>query len=201
MFFIEVLLESADESESDGLGKTCPLASWQLDGMVSAFRIPSGILQPGFGPYCIRVTAEACGKQASGVSATFFTKSRPKEVAGLDTVHPTSSPSQDEPLAEPPSADETSLGASPWLGAGWEEAFVVQATAPFEPTASDMLLVRKGDSIQVLEQHNTGWTYCKNLSMRLQSSEQCSSGWVPDWVVQVKKKGRGPSKVKTVASK
>uniref|UniRef100_A0A7S2GCZ0 SH3 domain-containing protein n=1 Tax=Alexandrium andersonii TaxID=327968 RepID=A0A7S2GCZ0_9DINO len=34
--------------------------------------------------------------------------------------------------------------------------------------------------IQVLEQHSSGWTYAKNLSL----SSSANAGWVPSWIVQ-----------------
>jgi hypothetical protein len=40
-----------------------------------------------------------------------------------------------------------------------------------------MMKVQIGDLLEVLDQHNSGWTYAKNLS----SSSQ--AGWVPSWMV------------------
>merc|ERR1711865_437167 len=97
--------------------------------------------------------------------------------------------SLEEPSAEPPVAQDMVESASPWLGTGWESAFVVEASKGFEPTGDSQVRVHQGDLIQVLEQHSTGWTYCKNLSLEPKGpleSGQAISGWVPDWVVKAK---------------
>jgi len=138
---------------------------------------------------------------------------RPSASCSIDSPTPRAR-SMDEPSAEPPTRrdvqsaqaptrlDVQQQAASPWLGAGWENAFVVKASAAFEPSgdnSSTMVRVRPGDSIQVLEQHTTGWTYCKNLSLETQvpvNSSIAVSGWVPDWVVKVKKPRSTSSKRK-----
>lgn len=126
--------------------------------------------------------------------------------------HPGNSPtprdnSFDKLAAEPPSQREihqdVQQAASPWLGTGWENSYVVKAATEFEPTgdnSSTMVHVRPGDSIQVLEQHSTGWTYCKNLSVEPKVQTDSSivvSGWVPDWVVKAKKARSASSKHKS----
>eukprot|EP00931_Biecheleriopsis_adriatica_P082832 TRINITY_DN5630_c0_g1_i1.p1 TRINITY_DN5630_c0_g1~~TRINITY_DN5630_c0_g1_i1.p1 ORF type:complete len:796 (-),score=218.01 TRINITY_DN5630_c0_g1_i1:91-2478(-) len=62
--------------------------------------------------------------------------------------------------------------------------FVAPAVSSFEPTGSNMarssMSVRQGDMIQVLEQHDSGWTYAKNLS----KAGNSIAGWVPSWIVQ-----------------
>lgn len=57
-------------------------------------------------------------------------------------------------------------------------AMIVNAASSFEPTGSNMVQVQVGDRIQVLEQHNSGWTYCKNLT------HGSAPGWVPSWISQ-----------------
>mmetsp|Transcript_103295 Transcript_103295/g.179202 ORF Transcript_103295/g.179202 Transcript_103295/m.179202 type:complete len:848 (+) Transcript_103295:118-2661(+) len=52
----------------------------------------------------------------------------------------------------------------------------MRAGTNFKPTGANMVEVRAGDRIQVLEQHGSGWTYCKNVS------RDCT-GWAPSWVV------------------
>jgi len=59
---------------------------------------------------------------------------------------------------------------------------VAPAVSSFEPTGTNMVPVQQGDLIQVLEQHGSGWTYAKNLSLAGNSA----AGWVPSWIVQAK---------------
>lgn len=59
-------------------------------------------------------------------------------------------------------------------------SFVTQAVSSFDPTGSNMVPVQAGDLIQVMEQHSSGWTYAKNLSL----SSSANAGWVPSWIVQ-----------------
>lgn len=42
-----------------------------------------------------------------------------------------------------------------------------------------MIPVKAGDLIRVLEEHKSGWTYAKNLSLKSGNT----TGWVPSWVV------------------
>jgi len=42
-----------------------------------------------------------------------------------------------------------------------------------------MIPVKTGDLIRVLEEHKTGWTYAKNLSLKSGNN----TGWVPSWIV------------------
>jgi len=44
-----------------------------------------------------------------------------------------------------------------------------------------MVPAQIGDTIQVLERHGSGWTYCKNLS--LPGNAANSTGWAPSWIV------------------
>lgn len=60
-----------------------------------------------------------------------------------------------------------------------EGSFVAQAVSSFEPTGSNMVPVQAGDLIQVLEEHKSGWTYAKNLNLKVPSN----TGWVPSWIV------------------
>lgn len=134
--------------------------------------------------------------------------SMPGQMSYVEIAKATSAPapragSLEEPSAEPLTGRDVQEAASPWLGTGWEQAFVVQASTAFEPTgdnSSTMLRVRPGDSIQVMEQHSTGWTYCKNLSLEPECSSEnilACSGWVPDWVVKAKKARNHASKSKS----
>lgn len=59
-------------------------------------------------------------------------------------------------------------------------SFTTQATSAFEPTGPNMVLCHVGDTIQVLERHASGWTYCKNLSLNSGNNV----GWAPSWIVQ-----------------
>eukprot|EP00930_Biecheleria_cincta_P081313 TRINITY_DN7015_c0_g2_i1.p1 TRINITY_DN7015_c0_g2~~TRINITY_DN7015_c0_g2_i1.p1 ORF type:complete len:886 (+),score=201.87 TRINITY_DN7015_c0_g2_i1:100-2757(+) len=61
-----------------------------------------------------------------------------------------------------------------------ESSFVAPAMSAFEPSGSNMVRVHAGDLIQVLEQHGSGWTYAKNLSLAGASA----AGWIPSWIVQ-----------------
>jgi len=54
------------------------------------------------------------------------------------------------------------------------------ATCAFEPTGPNMLQVRPGDLIQVLERHASGWAFCKNLT----SGSADAQGWAPSWIAQ-----------------
>lgn len=58
----------------------------------------------------------------------------------------------------------------------------VVATCAFEPTGPNMMQVRPGDLILVLERHASGWAFCKNLSSANGSSDQ--QGWAPSWIAQ-----------------
>jgi hypothetical protein len=49
----------------------------------------------------------------------------------------------------------------------------------FDPTGTNMIPVKAGDLIRVLEEHKTGWTYAKNLSLKNGNN----TGWVPSWIV------------------
>eukprot|EP00442_Polarella_glacialis_P017057 CAMPEP_0115055730 /NCGR_PEP_ID=MMETSP0227-20121206/4807_1 /TAXON_ID=89957 /ORGANISM="Polarella glacialis, Strain CCMP 1383" /LENGTH=850 /DNA_ID=CAMNT_0002440339 /DNA_START=75 /DNA_END=2627 /DNA_ORIENTATION=- len=86
--------------------------------------------------------------------------------------------------AAPGSSESKALGASSLIQRrgteGAEGSFMATAVSAFEPTGSNMVTVRQGDLIQVLEQHNSGWTYAKNLSLAGNST----AGWVPSWIVQ-----------------
>lgn len=61
-----------------------------------------------------------------------------------------------------------------------DSSFVAPAMSAFEPSGSNMVPVQAGDLIQVLEQHGSGWTYAKNLSLAGNSA----AGWIPSWIVQ-----------------
>lgn len=149
------------------------------------------------------VTVEVSARSFTGAIGKISSVQIPIEVLHGDGVRPASLGSRDEPLAEPPLANETPKVASPWLGIGWEKSFVAQARAPFEPTGPDMLFVRQGDSIQVLELHDSGWAYCKNLSTHPEDMEPRldSAGWVPTWVVKKSARGTSKNKVKSAHSK
>lgn len=56
------------------------------------------------------------------------------------------------------------------------------ATCAFEPTGPNMVQVRPGDLILVLEKHASGWAFCKNVSAPNGSSDQ--QGWAPSWIAQ-----------------
>jgi len=59
-------------------------------------------------------------------------------------------------------------------------SYTTQATSAFEPTGPNMVCAHVGDTIQVLERHASGWTYCKNLSI----TSGNNVGWAPSWMVQ-----------------
>jgi hypothetical protein len=144
------------------------------------------------------VIVEVIARSFTGADGMIASVKIPMEALHGEDARPASIGSRDEPLAEPPLASEASQVASPWLGIGWEKAFVAQARADFEPSGPDMLCVRKGNRIQVLEQHDSGWAYCKNLSSQPRDVEprMDSAGWVPTWVVVKAKSARGTSKGK-----
>jgi hypothetical protein len=56
-------------------------------------------------------------------------------------------------------------------------SYTIVAPTTFDPTGPNMLHVQQGDTVQVLERHNTGWCYCKNQATG-------STGWCPSWAVQ-----------------
>lgn len=58
--------------------------------------------------------------------------------------------------------------------------FTTKAVSSFEPTAGNTLLVEVGDTLEVLEQHSSGWTYAKSHSVA--SAGAC--GWIPSWLIQ-----------------
>lgn len=58
-------------------------------------------------------------------------------------------------------------------------SYVEQAMSSFDPTGTNMIPVKTGDLIRVLEEHKTGWTYAKNLSLKNGNN----TGWVPSWIV------------------
>jgi len=60
-----------------------------------------------------------------------------------------------------------------------EGSFLTKATSAFEPTGPNMVSASVGDTIQVLERHATGWTYCKNMS----AGSSGITGWAPSWFV------------------
>mmetsp|Transcript_57362 Transcript_57362/g.92953 ORF Transcript_57362/g.92953 Transcript_57362/m.92953 type:complete len:939 (+) Transcript_57362:131-2947(+) len=59
---------------------------------------------------------------------------------------------------------------------------VIRATCAFEPTGPNMVQVRPGDMVQVLERHASGWAFCKNLSTP--NGTDGAAGWAPNWIVQ-----------------
>lgn len=209
-FFIEVLFGDAVSS----------FVSFTVDGKADSFEIPAGTLRRAHGPYFVKVVAEAHSDEAPiipniiGVSAAFFTEadvpSAVTQTSGALYGHPAfveirEVASSMTPLTHSvhePAAREMQDVVSPWLGAGWEQAFTITASSAFEPTGDDsstMVLVRPGDSIQVLEQHDTGWTYCKNLTLEPECSSSgvgTCSGWVPNWVVKTKKSCKSVPKSK-----
>eukprot|EP00392_Amoebophrya_sp_AT5.2_P011461 g11538.t1 len=50
------------------------------------------------------------------------------------------------------------------------------ATARFEPRGENTIDVHPGQTLSIIEEHNSGWTYVRNETTNL-------SGWVPAWVV------------------
>lgn len=50
------------------------------------------------------------------------------------------------------------------------------ATHNFEPTNATMMAVTANDKLEVLESHESGWAYARNLS------QGSAVGWVPNWV-------------------
>lgn len=56
----------------------------------------------------------------------------------------------------------------------------VKATNAFEPTGSNMVAINAGDTVQVLERHQSGWAYCKNFN----APPNSCTGWAPSWIVQ-----------------
>eukprot|EP00931_Biecheleriopsis_adriatica_P113588 TRINITY_DN886_c0_g2_i1.p1 TRINITY_DN886_c0_g2~~TRINITY_DN886_c0_g2_i1.p1 ORF type:complete len:889 (-),score=246.94 TRINITY_DN886_c0_g2_i1:100-2766(-) len=102
---------------------------------------------------------------------------------------PAASVSSSQSTADSPStatAAATSKGAAAASPAKAAEApaaeEALRATCAFEPTGPNMVQVRPGDMIQVLERHASGWTFCKNISAPNGSSE--AAGWAPSWIVQ-----------------
>ncbi|CAD7927245.1 unnamed protein product [Amoebophrya sp. A120] len=51
------------------------------------------------------------------------------------------------------------------------------ATSRFEPRGENTIDIEVGQSLQIIEEHTTGWTYVRNEATGI-------SGWVPAWVVQ-----------------
>lgn len=46
----------------------------------------------------------------------------------------------------------------------------------FDPRGENTIQINPGDKLLIVEAHDSGWTYVKNLI-----TEKC--GWVPAWVV------------------
>mmetsp|Transcript_7540 Transcript_7540/g.27668 ORF Transcript_7540/g.27668 Transcript_7540/m.27668 type:complete len:820 (+) Transcript_7540:102-2561(+) len=59
-----------------------------------------------------------------------------------------------------------------------EGLYTTRAVSSFEPTSSNMVPVREGDMLRVLELHTSGWTYARNMG----HSGPSSYGWIPSWV-------------------
>jgi len=80
----------------------------------------------------------------------------------------------------------TTPTVSPQDGDG---SFTATATSAFEPGAgaAGVVPIRVGDTIQVLERHASGWTYCKNVSLSTGFASmglaEPVAGWAPSWVV------------------
>ncbi|CAE8674141.1 unnamed protein product, partial [Polarella glacialis] len=74
------------------------------------------------------------------------------------------------------SSESKALGASSLIQRRGTEG----AEGSFMCTAAWGVAVRQGDLIQVLEQHNSGWTYAKILSL----ADNSTAGWVPSYIVQ-----------------
>lgn len=81
----------------------------------------------------------------------------------------------------PPERETTQAQTQAQQDSSPDGSFVAQAVSSFDPTGSNMVPVQVGDRIQVLEQHSSGWTYAKNLS--LTGGAASTAGWVPSWIV------------------
>lgn len=57
--------------------------------------------------------------------------------------------------------------------------FVTRAIGDFSASGANMLLVRTGDLVEILEQHATGWSFCRLTSQ----PDVC--GWAPAWVAPI----------------
>ena len=53
---------------------------------------------------------------------------------------------------------------------------MMRALANFEGNSENELTIQKGESLDVVERHETGWTFGKK--------KDGSEGWFPDWVIQ-----------------
>jgi len=55
------------------------------------------------------------------------------------------------------------------------------SVASFQPNGKDQIACREGDSIEVLQKHDSGWSYG-----RVYSEGTMAEGWFPSWLVGVK---------------
>eukprot|EP00929_Paragymnodinium_shiwhaense_P111273 TRINITY_DN7903_c0_g1_i2.p1 TRINITY_DN7903_c0_g1~~TRINITY_DN7903_c0_g1_i2.p1 ORF type:complete len:900 (+),score=259.20 TRINITY_DN7903_c0_g1_i2:157-2856(+) len=81
-----------------------------------------------------------------------------------------------------------------------EEENVVIASSEFLDTSTEMVGVRIGDRIQVLDQHPSGWTYARNLTLAARDASKKSDGWVPSWVTQSPEPTAPQAKAKALAA-
>lgn len=125
--------------------------------------------------------APALATQAPKVVPTVASTAPAAAIASAATAATTSnSPANGAAKEQPtstaprnPSASEAKAQGSP------DGSFTAHAVSSFEGAGVNMVTVHTGDLIQVLEQHSSGWTYAKNLSLPASSG----FGWIPSWIV------------------
>jgi len=62
-------------------------------------------------------------------------------------------------------------------------AGAVSAIRSFAANGSSQLGVQKGDLIEVLNQHESGWTYGRKVHQDAESKHQKFVGWFPNWAI------------------
>jgi len=62
-------------------------------------------------------------------------------------------------------------------------ARAVSAIRSFAANGSSQLGVQKGDLIEVLNQHESGWTYGRKVHQDAESKHQKFVGWFPNWAI------------------
>ncbi len=59
------------------------------------------------------------------------------------------------------------------------------ALASFEGNSKDELTIVKGEYMEVVERHETGWTFGKKkFNAEHADHHQLEEGWFPDWVIK-----------------
>lgn len=60
----------------------------------------------------------------------------------------------------------------------------MRALATFEASSQNELTILRGEWVEVIERHETGWTFGKRRDAP--DPSQNHEGWFPDWVVQTR---------------